>query len=296
MSIALDSRFTPPADSHESLRTRRAEAGLPPRTKPKAAKPSAGSPSQDATPPQRDAAGRFAKGNAGGQGNPFARQVAALRARLLGRVTEADMDDIAVTLILLAKTGDLAAIKLLFQYILGKPAPAVDPDRLDLEELNLVHLIRELTRDVFDLCGAPPSDIIVGLVRLTQELHGNKLHREALKDLPPTDDAEPGDGKAPPASPEAAPPPAATAKTPAKTPAAKSSAPSTDGANGNGRPSTHGVNGPQPKKGASRHKPSVGQDSVPVRFQGQERNPVPHTPPSTHGPDGGRGQEKQPKP
>src|SRR5262249_33648207 len=80
-------------------------------------------------PPQptagRDAKGRFAKGNPGGPGNPFARQVAKLRAALIHKVTEADMERIAEDLLVKARLGDLAAIKLLFLYVLGKPAATV---------------------------------------------------------------------------------------------------------------------------------------------------------------------------
>jgi len=83
---------------------------------------------------QREANGRFAKGNKGGPGNPFARQIAALRQTLLNRTTPKDFEEIADELIKKAKTGDVAAIKLLFQYTLGKPAPCPDPDHLDVDE------------------------------------------------------------------------------------------------------------------------------------------------------------------
>src|SRR5207244_13650795 len=83
---------------------------------------------------ERDAKGRFAKGNAGGPGNPFARKVAQLRAALVNFVTEDDLKHIVFKLMMLAEGGNLEAVKLLFQYVIGKPAAAVDPDRLDVEE------------------------------------------------------------------------------------------------------------------------------------------------------------------
>src|SRR5947209_135258 len=98
------------------------EAGPPPGP---AAKPQAG----DAG---RDPHGRCARGNVGGPGNPFARQVAALRSALLGSVTPEDIQGVAQELLRQAKEGNLAAAKLLLSYALGKPAPAVDPDTLDL--------------------------------------------------------------------------------------------------------------------------------------------------------------------
>jgi hypothetical protein len=82
----------------------------------------------------RDARGRFAKGNGGGPGNPFARRMAQLRRILLETVTDAEMSIIAGELVLRAKNGDLAAIKLLFQYVLGKPGGAIDPHAEGLRE------------------------------------------------------------------------------------------------------------------------------------------------------------------
>src|SRR6187402_790510 len=92
------------------------------------------SPSAPTT--DRDAKGRFVKGNSGGPGNPYARKTAALRAALLAAVTEQDIQDISHILLLNAKAGDLASIKLLFQYVIGKPQPAVDPDTLDAQEMR----------------------------------------------------------------------------------------------------------------------------------------------------------------
>src|SRR5262245_46455806 len=82
----------------------------------------------------RDAKGRFSKGNKGGPGNPFARKVAALRKALVDFVSEDDLKHIVFVLKMKAERGDIAAIKLLFQYVLGKPTEAVDPDRLDVDE------------------------------------------------------------------------------------------------------------------------------------------------------------------
>jgi hypothetical protein len=95
----------------------------------------------DAPTPQgvngHDARGRFAKGNRGGPGNPFARQTAALRRALTAAVTEEDMQAVAGQLATQAKLGHLAAIKLLLAYVLGKPAEPVNPDTLDVQEWQL---------------------------------------------------------------------------------------------------------------------------------------------------------------
>src|SRR5260370_38405655 len=47
------------------------------------------------------------------------------------------MEIVAGQLMVKAKLGDLAAIKLPFQYVLGKPAATVDPDSLDVQEIEL---------------------------------------------------------------------------------------------------------------------------------------------------------------
>jgi hypothetical protein len=88
---------------------------------------------EEAPPPGsgRGPNGRFTKGNAGGPGNPFARQVAAMRQEFLKAVTSEDMAEIARAMIAKAKEGDVAAAKIVLQYTLGRPAEAVDPDRLD---------------------------------------------------------------------------------------------------------------------------------------------------------------------
>jgi hypothetical protein len=85
----------------------------------------------------RDAHGRFAKGNPGGPGNPFARKVAMLRRTLINFVTEDDMKHVAFVLKERAMGGDMTAIKLLLQYVVGKPSETVNPDRLNIEERKL---------------------------------------------------------------------------------------------------------------------------------------------------------------
>src|SRR6266446_8255712 len=79
--------------------------------------------------------GRFARGNPGGPGNPFARQVAALRKVIINRLTEQDLLAITEALLARAKEGSVGAAKLLLAYGIGKPASAPDPDRLDGQEL-----------------------------------------------------------------------------------------------------------------------------------------------------------------
>ena len=78
----------------------------------------------------RDSDGRF------GPVNPFAQQVAALRAALVESVTPDDIRAIAARLVQDSRAGDNTATKLLFQYVIGKPQPATDPDKLDVDEFR----------------------------------------------------------------------------------------------------------------------------------------------------------------
>jgi hypothetical protein len=85
----------------------------------------------------RDSKGRFTRGNKGGPGSPFNRRVAALRQLLLERVSDDDLAAIVDRLVQQAREGDLAAVKLVLSYTVGKPLPAVDPDRVDVDEFKL---------------------------------------------------------------------------------------------------------------------------------------------------------------
>src|SRR5262249_6110339 len=60
-----------------------------------------------------------------------------LRQLLLERVSDDDLAAIVDRLVELARDGDLAAIKLVLSYAVGKPTAAVDPDRIDIEEFDI---------------------------------------------------------------------------------------------------------------------------------------------------------------
>ena len=113
----------------------------------------------------RDANGRFVKGNAGGPGNPFGRQVAALRQALLDAVTPEDIDAIALTLIEFAKGGDVQAAKLLLAYAIGKPAAASDPDQVDVQEWQCLKAEASMMSDLPDLVTQPGPDLPLRAVR-----------------------------------------------------------------------------------------------------------------------------------
>jgi hypothetical protein len=116
-------------------------------------------------PDGRDGRGRFAKGNAGGPGNPFARQVAALRRALLAAVTEEDMEVVARRLVAQAVEGDIAAARLLLSYTLGKPGAAVDPDTLDQQEWQLYRQRPVNGQDLVAILSNLPVDLALTILR-----------------------------------------------------------------------------------------------------------------------------------
>ena len=81
--------------------------------------------------------GRFSKGAKPGPGNPYNAQVQTLRRAMLSAVTPEDVSEIVATLVKEAKTGDAAAIKLLFSYCVGQPNQPVTPDRSELENTEI---------------------------------------------------------------------------------------------------------------------------------------------------------------
>ena len=84
----------------------------------------------------RSESGRFAPGNAFARGNPHARRVGALRSALLDAVTEDDIKAVIANVVSQAKDGDMAAAKVLFERVLGKPQESDLMERLEeLEKL-----------------------------------------------------------------------------------------------------------------------------------------------------------------
>ena len=81
--------------------------------------------------------GRFLPGNGGGPGNPYAARVAELRSALLEAVTPGDLAAIVRSLVQAARSGDVAAAKLVFERVLGRPLEADILDRLEALEQAL---------------------------------------------------------------------------------------------------------------------------------------------------------------
>lgn len=85
------------------------------------------SPSPNGSNGDRDTLGRFAKGNRGGPGNPYARHAARFHSVVVNAVTDEDLRAIFAKLVEQAKAGDLAAIREVFNRTIGRPFAPLDP-------------------------------------------------------------------------------------------------------------------------------------------------------------------------
>jgi hypothetical protein len=101
------------------------------------APPPAPAPGQPRAEGRDSSSGRFTAGNRYGRGNPHARRMAALREAFLSAATGERMRELGEKLLAAALAGDWQAAKLLLPFVLGRPADAVDPDTLDLDEWRL---------------------------------------------------------------------------------------------------------------------------------------------------------------
>ncbi len=233
----------------------------------------------------RDTKGRFAPGNRFGHGNPFARRVAELRTLLLHQVKDEDLKQIANVLLAKAREGDLAAAKLLFTYVLGKPAEQPDPDRLDLDEWDLLREQVEKPQDATELLTGgrrvgeflPLMNVAFGL-RETHDSLGEKALKglEARAQGPQPEQAAPSgngsDGQA----------------QPSVNGADGQARPSGNGSNGKARPSANGSNG--------KARPSANGSNGKARPSANGSNGKPHlaAEPSANGADGVSGEEVPP--
>lgn len=100
--------------------------------------------------------GKFIKGNGFGRGNPFGRITALLRSALIDAVSPEEMAEIVKTLIGKAKKGDVAAANIIFDRAIGKPVEAANPDRLDIDELEII-----IDKNIADLRLALPVPLTI---------------------------------------------------------------------------------------------------------------------------------------
>lgn len=146
--------------------------------------------------PERDRMGRFAPGNKGGPGNPFARRSAMLRQAMLDAVTPNDLQVIVRKVIQMAGEGDVAVARLVLAYAVGKPDKAVDPDTLDVQEFQLWQQSAVASQQLSGVLNQVQAPLANTILRTTlpaiQETTAQRLAQD-LRDPAPVapDDAAP---------------------------------------------------------------------------------------------------------
>ncbi len=136
------------------------------------------------SPIGRDDNGRFARGNAGGPGNPHARHCARVLAFFRNVIDDEKIEAIIHVLYARAVAGDMSAIKLILSYKIGKPAPAPNPDGIERDEWNRLEEAAVKHQAVDDLLHSLPSPLANDLVRTTWQVtagaFADKLSRQLM--------------------------------------------------------------------------------------------------------------------
>ena len=149
-----------------------------------------------ATAGGRDGSGRFAAGNRGGPGNPFARRTAAARKAVADAVTPEQLAAIAAVMVKKALEGDVAAAKLVFGYAAGKPAQAPDPDTLDAHELATRRTNVASAEDMKALFEACPAWLLCAIAAASAPLAQEHLQAAFTQGVRRQEESERRDQKA----------------------------------------------------------------------------------------------------
>jgi hypothetical protein len=131
----------------------------------------------------RDTKGRFARGNKGGPGNPFARRVASFRAAVCQEATADDFRELARLLVMMAKGGDLAAMKLLFTYTVGRPGDTVDPDTLDWQEWQMYQQTAATPEALSAVLKSVPQEVACTLIRAVMPFVAENMRQKTVEAL-----------------------------------------------------------------------------------------------------------------
>jgi len=122
--------------------------------------------------------------------------VAALRQATLDVVKPEDLQAIIVRLVLAAQQGDVAAARLVLAYTLGKPAPAVDPDALDLHEWALWQQMPVPNEALQALLGPLQVPLACVLARTLLPLLQDTVSKQLAQQLDPAAPIQPGTDQA----------------------------------------------------------------------------------------------------
>jgi hypothetical protein len=119
------------------------------------------------SPIGRDAKGHFARGNAGGPGNPHARHCARMLTMFRTLIDEDKLAALILMLYQKALSGDVGATKLVLNYTVGKPGAAPEPDGIERNEWNRFQETALRHEEIKDLLSTLPSNVANEIVRGT---------------------------------------------------------------------------------------------------------------------------------
>jgi hypothetical protein len=126
----------------------------------------------------RNRIGQFDVGTVGGPGNPFGRHVARNRKIFLSAFSDEQVQALVGKLIAMAMEGDLGALKLIFQYLIGKPVPAPNPDRVNHEEWELRRQQPHMEEVAMQAQSQLPHLAVLAMQRVVDEEKVGKLHEQ----------------------------------------------------------------------------------------------------------------------
>lgn len=89
----------------------------------------------------RDIGGRFARGNKVGVGNPAHKRMRQLRQQFLDCVGDDAMSEVTATLVEMAKGGDTQAMRIFYEWTIGRPPQAIELSGPDGEPLSMVQVV-----------------------------------------------------------------------------------------------------------------------------------------------------------
>jgi hypothetical protein len=137
---------------------------------------------------QCDSRGRFTEGNAGGPGNPHARHCARMLEMFRNSITDEEMYGLCRVLFERASGGDMGSLKMIWQYKLGKPLPAPNPDMIDRDEWDHFQKDAMTLDEMRKVLGQLPSrignDIVSAALPSIASTISHSLAQQLLQGLP----------------------------------------------------------------------------------------------------------------
>jgi hypothetical protein len=143
--------------------------------------------------PDREFCSRFVAGNPGGPGNPFARQTAAFKKAIHAATTPDEAKALARKIFEMAMEGNLTAAKLYFSYTAGKPQEAMDPDRVDVHELEVFRDTAPLKAESAQLIDAGLPEPHLHLIRTMRPVMSAFIYKQVANIMDPRKNKAPNE-------------------------------------------------------------------------------------------------------